>query len=241
MVRLGVNIDHIATIRNARGEDFPSVLEAGLIAETNGADLITVHLREDRRHIKDKDVFLLRQALKTELNLEMAVTSEMVEFALKVKPDYVCLVPEKRTELTTEGGLNLLNNTNNIANAINILKKNGIIVSLFIDPDDAQVSLAHDLGANAIEIHTGKYARLKRDYVTSDEFLKIKNVCEYAKSIGLVVNAGHGLNYHNVAPIASLPQINELNIGFAIISQSLFWGFAESVSRMKQLILDAKR
>lgn len=240
MIRLGVNIDHVATLRNARGEAFPSVIEAGLIAETNGADLITVHLREDRRHIKDDDVILLRQTLKTELNLEMAVTDEMIDFALEVRPDYVCLVPEKRQELTTEGGLNILGNLDHIAAAIDTLQKNDILVSLFIDADEEQITTANEIGSHAIEIHTGRYALLKRDYMISDEFHKIKNMCEYADSLGLIVNAGHGLNYHNVQAIAAIPEIHELNIGFVIIAQSVFCGLPDAVRKMKQLMIEAR-
>lgn len=240
MIRLGINIDHIATIRNARGEAFPNVIEAGLLAETNGADLITVHLREDRRHIKDNDVILLRQTLKTQLNLEMAATNEMLEFALQVKPDFVCLVPEKRDELTTEGGLNVFNNMDHISNVVNTLQHNGIITSLFIDAEEKQITAASDLGAQAIEIHTGKYAALKDGYSNSDEFFQIKDMTEYAYSIGLTVNAGHGLNYHNVKPIARIPQINELNIGFAIIAQSVFWGLPKAVKTMKRLMQEER-
>ena len=241
MIRLGVNIDHIATIRNARGELFPSVIEAGLIAETNGADLITVHLREDRRHIKDNDVILLRQTLKTELNLEMAATNEMLAFALEVRPDYVCIVPEKREELTTEGGLNVTANFDQIASMVTKLQSHGIRTSLFIDPDVAQITAAADANAYAIEIHTGKYAISKEMYHTNDEYYKIKDMCEFADSLGLVVNAGHGLTYHNVKPIAKLPQMHELNIGFAIIAQSVFWGLPKAVATMKEIMLEERR
>jgi len=239
MIRLGVNIDHIATLRNARGEAFPSVIEAGLIAETNGADLITVHLREDRRHIKDNDVILLRQTLKTQLNLEMAATDEMVNFALKVKPDFVCLVPEKRQELTTEGGLNVIANLENLKEIIAKLKDQSILTSLFIDASKEQIDAAIEARAYAIEIHTGEYARLKDNYLASDEFKRIKDMAKYARSLGLVVNAGHGLNYHNVQPIAGLPEIHELNIGFAIISQSIFFGLPKAIQDMKELMLQA--
>ncbi len=237
MLRLGVNIDHIATIRNARGEAFPSVIEAGLIAETNGADLITVHLREDRRHIKDEDVILLRQTLKTELNLEMAATQEMLDFALKVCPDYVCLVPEKRHELTTEGGLDVVGNYANLAPIIQKLQHNNIRVSLFIDPQQDQIQACSDLSSYAIEIHTGNYAAIKGNYATSNEFYTVRDMATFAASLGLIVNAGHGLNYHNVKPIAQLPTMHELNIGFAIIAQSVFCGLPQAVSSMKQLML----
>ena len=240
MVRLGVNIDHIATIRNARGEPFPSVVEAGLIAETHGADLITVHLREDRRHIKDDDLILLRQTLKTQLNLEMASTQEMLNIALEIRPDFVCLVPEKRQELTTEGGLDVIKNFNHISNIIKALHENNIWVSLFIDPDSTQITAAREANAYAIEIHTGKYAKTKNSYVNNEEYYRIKDMAELADSLELVVNAGHGLNYHNVKPIAQLPQMHELNIGFAIIAQSVFTGLPQAVNQMKQLMLSER-
>ena len=240
MIRLGVNIDHIATIRNARGEAFPSVVEAGLICETNGADLITVHLREDRRHIKDNDVILLRNTLKTQLNLEMAATKEMLTFALEVRQDFVCLVPEKREELTTEGGLNVIANFEYISQMIATLHDQGILVSLFVDPDMAQITAAADAKAYAIEIHTGKYAASKDVFHINDEYYKIKDMSELADSLDLVVNAGHGLNYHNVKPIARLPQLHELNIGFAIIAQSVFWGLPKAVATMKQSMLEER-
>lgn len=240
MIRLGVNIDHIATIRNARGEAFPSVVEAGLVCETNGADLITVHLREDRRHIKDNDVILLRKTLKTQLNLEMAATKEMLNFALEVRPDFVCLVPEKREELTTEGGLNVITNFDFISQMIATLHDHGILVSLFVDPDMAQITAAADAKAYAVEIHTGKYAASKDTYHINDEYYKIKDMSELADSLDLVVNAGHGLNYHNVKPIARLPQMHELNIGFAIIAQSVFWGLPKAVATMKQSMLEER-
>lgn len=240
MIRLGVNIDHFATVRNARGEAFPSVIEAGLVAETNGADIITVHLREDRRHIRDNDVILLRQVLKTQLNLEMAAVAEMVDFALEIKPDFVCLVPEKRHELTTEGGLNVVGNFDEIAAIIDKLHANNIKVSLFVDPDVAQITAAADASAYAVEIHTGKYANSKQAYYDNDEYYRIKDICDLADSLELVVNAGHGLTYHNVKPIAQIPQMHELNIGFAIIAQSLFWGLPKAVATMKNLMLEAR-
>ena len=241
MVRLGVNVDHIATLRNARGEAFPNVIEAALIAETNGADLITAHLREDRRHIKDEDIILLKQALKTQLNLEMAATPAMVEFALEVKPDYVCLVPEKRAELTTEGGLDVVGNFDGLSDIIKTLHDNNIKVSLFIDPDIEQITASREANAYAIEIHTGQYASIKCAPQLSDEFYRIKDMVELADSLDLVVNAGHGLNYHNVQAIARLPQIHELNIGFAIIAQSVMWGLPKAVSHMKHLMLSERK
>ena len=240
MIRLGVNIDHIATIRNARGELFPSVIEAGLIAETHGADLITVHLREDRRHIRDNDVILLRETLKTQLNLEMAVTTEMIDFALQIRPDFVCLVPEKRQELTTEGGLNIIDNFDNIYNAVTTLQDSGIRTSLFIDANRDQITAACDANAYAIEIHTGKYATIKDNHLIDPEFEKIKLMAEYANSLELIVNAGHGLHYHNVQAIAAIPQIHELNIGFAIIANSIFDGLGTSIAKMKHLMLTSR-
>lgn len=240
MVRLGVNIDHIATLRNARGDNFPSVIEAALVCETNGADLITVHLREDRRHIRDEDVMMLRQAIKTELNLEMAATSEMVEFACMVKPDYVCLVPERRQELTTEGGLNATGNFNNLSKVVNILQQHGILVSLFVDANTEQITAAGDMNAYAIEIHTGKYANSQGEYARTQEFYQIVDMCEFADSLELVVNAGHGLNYHNVRQIAQIPQMHELNIGYAIIANSVFWGLDKAVCKMKDLMIKSR-
>ncbi|MFN7094201.1 MAG: pyridoxine 5'-phosphate synthase [Burkholderiales bacterium] len=240
MIRLGVNIDHIATLRNARGEESPSVIEAGLVAETNGADLITVHLREDRRHIKDDDVILLRQTLKTQLNLEMAATPQMLAFALEIRPDFVCLVPEKRQELTTEGGLDVVTNFDNIAEIVATLQENGILVSLFVDPDYEQITAACEANAYAIEIHTGKYALAKNQQQLESEFYRIKDMSELADSLELVVNAGHGLTYQNVKPIASLPHMHELNIGFAIIAQSIFWGLPRAVSEMKRIMMEER-
>ncbi|MFN8769604.1 MAG: pyridoxine 5'-phosphate synthase [Neisseriaceae bacterium] len=239
-MRLGVNVDHIATLRNARGEAFPSVIEAALVAETYGADLITAHLREDRRHIKDDDIVLLRQTLKTQLNLEMAATDEMLDIALEVRPDFVSLVPEKRQELTTEGGLNIVNNFNHISNMIKVLHDNKIWVSLFVDPNSEQITASREANAYAIEIHTGRYAQAKDNYSSTEEYYLIKDMAEFADSLELIVNAGHGLNYHNVKPIAKLPQINELNIGFAIIAQSVFLGLPKAVEQMKKLMLDER-
>ena len=240
MVRLGVNIDHIATLRNARGEGFPNVVEAACVAETHGADLITVHLREDRRHIKDQDVVDLRQNIKTQLNFEMAVTSEMLDFALQIKPDFVCLVPERRQELTTEGGLNVLANFDKIHEVVTTLQANNILVSIFIDPNLEQIQAASATGAHAIEIHTGKYAQSKNSYVHNTDYYIIKEMSEYAHELNLIVNAGHGLNYHNVQAIAKLPHINDLNIGFAIIAQSVFIGLPKAIHTMKKLLLSSR-
>ena len=239
MLRLGVNIDHIATLRNARGTVYPSVIEAALVAESNGADLITLHLREDRRHIKDNDVYLLRQAIKTQMNLEMAVTDKMLAIACQVKPDFVCLVPEKRQEVTTEGGLNVIANITNISQMVKTLQEQNILVSIFIDADKAQIEAAKQTGCHAIEIHTGKYADAKSPSDVATELQQIIAMSKFAHSLGLVVNAGHGLHYHNVQAIAKIKELHELNIGHAIIGQSIFHGLAKAVSDMKQLIMDA--
>ena len=241
MLRLGVNIDHVATLRNARGTVYPSVIEAALVAETNGADVITMHLREDRRHIKDQDVVLLRQVLKTAMNLELAVTREMLDCALKIKPQFVCLVPEKRSEITTEGGLDVIGNFAAISTMVSELQRQGIVVSLFIDANREQVLAAAQTGCMAIEIHSGKYADAPNPVAVQVELAKITAACQLAADAGLVVNAGHGLHYHNVTPIAKIPQLHELNIGHAIIAQSLFHGLATAVTTMKQLIIRARQ
>jgi len=234
-VRLGVNIDHIATIRNARGGAIPSPLKAALVAIKGGADSITVHLREDRRHIRDADVFLIKEKIKKPLNLEMANTKEMLEIALKLKPEFCCLVPEKRQELTTEGGLNLKDKT--IKDTIFKLKKASISVSLFIDPLPEKVSLAKELGADNIEIHTGEYARLYslgQDFKL--EFEKIKTAVQLAKKLGLKVHAGHGLDYNSAKQLVKIKEIEELNIGHFIISQAVFDGLEKVVKKMKKVI-----
>ncbi|TXI91596.1 MAG: pyridoxine 5'-phosphate synthase [Neisseriales bacterium] len=239
-VRLGVNIDHVATLRNARGTVYPSVIEAALVAETNGADLITLHLREDRRHIKDQDVYVLRNCLKTEMNLEMAVTREMLEIALQIKPHFACLVPEKRQEVTTEGGLDVIGNFAPVSQMVQLLQQQGILVSLFIDADQQQIIAAKQTGCYSIEIHTGKYADATSSIEADQELQKIAIMSEFAANLGLVVNAGHGLHYHNVKPVAAIPQIHELNIGHAIIAQSIFHGLPKAVSDMKRLIEEAR-
>ena len=237
MIKLGVNIDHIATLRNARGINMPDVVTAALVCEQNGADYITVHLREDRRHIKDNDVILLRKSIKTKLNLEIAVTKEMFDFAMQIKPDYVCFVPENRQEKTTEDGLNLVKNYNILTSYIKTLHANNIKVSLFINPKIEDVKLAQSLGSYAIEIHTGEYSSNNKFYIENDEYHKILNATKFATSIGLKVNAGHGLDYNNVLPIAKINQISELNIGFSIIAKSIFSGLPHAVSTMKNIII----
>ena len=237
---LGVNIDHIATLRNARGTKYPYPVHAAEIAERAGADGITVHLREDRRHITDRDVRILRETLQTRMNLEMAVTDEMVEIALNTQPEFVCLVPEKREELTTEGGLDVAGQLEKIKNATEKLTAAGIRVSLFIDADREQIDAAKTCGAPFIELHTGHYADAETEEDMQDELKKIAAAASYANDLGITVNAGHGLTYHNVAPIASLPEIYELNIGHSIIGRAVFDGLAKAVTDMKE-VMDAAR
>jgi pyridoxine 5-phosphate synthase len=236
---LGVNIDHIATLRQARKTRYPSPVEAALMAETAGADSITLHLREDRRHIQDADVAILRQALKTRMNLEMAVTDEMLAIACTTQPQDVCLVPEKREELTTEGGLDVAGQQARIQSACARLAEAGIRVSLFIDADPVQLDAARAVGAPVVEIHTGAYADAVSDAARVVEFERIRKAVAYGRSIGLTVNAGHGLTYHNVQPIAALPGIHELNIGHAIVAQALFVGWKDAVAEMKRLMVEA--
>lgn len=238
---LGVNIDHIATLRNARGTAYPDPVQAAFIAEQAGADGITVHLREDRRHITDRDVELLRQTIQTRMNLEMAVTDEMVDIACRIKPAFCCLVPEKRQEVTTEGGLDVAGQKEKIARAVKRLTEAGIKVSLFIDPDHTQIDAADDVGAPFIEIHTGAYADAETSQEEDKEFVRIKDAVAYAAGKGLKVNAGHGLNYHNVQRVAALPAIYELNIGHAIIGRAVFSGLAAAVADMKTLLREARR
>ena len=237
---LGVNIDHVATLRNARGTTYPSPLEAALLAETHGADLITLHLREDRRHIKDADVAIINQALKTRMNLEMALTDEMLEHALKIKPADVCLVPEKREEVTTEGGLDVLKYAKKITKFTRKLTDAGIRVSLFIDADADQIIAARDVGAPVIELHTGAYADAPNHAAHSHELARIAAGAELGQELGLVVNAGHGLNIHNVTEIAKLPHIRELNIGHALIAQAVFLGLPEAIKQMKEVMYRAR-
>ena len=237
---LGVNIDHVATLRNARGTTYPSPLEAALLAETHGADLITLHLREDRRHIKDADVAIINQALKTRMNLEMALTDEMLEHALQIKPADVCLVPEKREEVTTEGGLDVLKYAKKISKFTRKLTDAGIRVSLFIDADADQIIAARDVGAPVIELHTGAYADAPNHAAHSHELARIAAGAELGQELGLVVNAGHGLNIHNVSEIAKLPQIRELNIGHALIAQAVFLGLPEAIKQMKEVMYRAR-
>ncbi|KMN83898.1 pyridoxine 5'-phosphate synthase [Chromobacterium sp. LK11] len=240
MILLGVNIDHVATLRQARGTRYPSPVEAALVAETAGADLITLHLREDRRHIQDADVVAMRQVVKTRVNLEMAMTDEMLANALAVKPEDVCLVPEKREEVTTEGGLDAIGHFADVSRYTCSLRDAGIRVSIFIDPDREQIQRAWDAGARVVELHTGAYADAHDAAARDAELARIRDAAAFAAELGMVVNAGHGLNYHNVQPIAAIPQIAELNIGHAIVAQALFVGFAEAVREMKALMVAAR-
>lgn len=235
-VLLGVNIDHIATLRQARGTRYPDPVQAALLAEEAGADGITLHLREDRRHIQDRDVYLLNDMLNTRMNLEMAVTDEMVEIAMKVKPACVCLVPEKREELTTEGGLNVLANEAAIKSACDQLASVNSEVSLFIDADEKQIDATVRCGAPVIEIHTGHYADAITPQAQQEELARIVKGVAYAREQGLIVNAGHGLHYHNTEAIAAIPGINELNIGHSIIAHAAFVGLKTAVKEMRDLI-----
>ncbi len=237
---LGVNIDHVATLRNARGTVYPSPVEAALLAETHGADLITLHLREDRRHIKDADVLAVKQVIRTRMNLEMALTEEMLEHALRVMPQDVCLVPEKRQEVTTEGGLDVLGQQQKVADFTKALTDAGIRVSLFIDADEKQIQAAKDVAAPVIELHTGAYADAHGHYEQQQQLARIENGAHFASDLGLVVNAGHGLTIHNVTPIAQILAIRELNIGHALIAQAVFLGLPEAIRQMKEVMFKAR-
>lgn len=240
MIQLGVNIDHIATVRQARGTPYPSPAQAALAAEIAGADVITLHLREDRRHIQDHDVETLRPLLSTRMNLEMAVSDEMLAIACRIQPADTCLVPERRAELTTEGGLDVAGQVARIKHACGVLADAGIRVSLFIDADERQLDAAKSCGAPVVEIHTGRYAEA-RHHEQGEELQRIAHAVEYGNRLGLQVNAGHGLHYHNVQPIAALTDITELNIGHAIVAQALFTGWDAAIREMKQLMLAASR
>ncbi len=238
---LGVNIDHVATLRNARGTSYPDPVLAAGLAEQAGADGITIHLREDRRHITDRDVEILRQTLQTPMNLEMAVTEEMVAIACRIKPHFVCLVPEKRTEVTTEGGLDVAGQLAKVQAAISRLAAVGTQVSLFIDADHVQIDAAVAVGAPYIEIHTGRYADATSTAEQLEELARIQEAARYAHGLGLRVNAGHGLHYHNVKPIAAIPEMEELNIGHAIIGRAVFEGLPAAVAEMKRLMIEARQ
>jgi len=238
-ILLGVNIDHVATLRNARGTRYPDPLKAALDAEEAGADGITLHLREDRRHIIDSDLPRFKAALQTRMNLELAVTDEMLAIAEQIRPEHACLVPEKREELTTEGGLEVLAQEAKIAAAVKRLSQAGCEVSLFIDPDLKQIEAAARSGAPVIELHSGRYAETRTPAKRARELKRLQEATVFALNLGLIVNAGHGLNYHNAMPVAAIRGINELNIGHAIVAQALFVGFKAAVSQMKALITQA--
>ncbi|PSL15547.1 pyridoxine 5'-phosphate synthase [Marinobacterium halophilum] len=233
---LGVNIDHIATLRQARGTRYPDPVQAAALAEEAGADGITVHLREDRRHIQDRDIQLLAHTLQTRMNFEMAVTEEMLQLAETIRPAHVCLVPEKREELTTEGGLDVLGQEAQIRAACVRLANAGCEVSLFIDPQPEQLDAAARCGAPVVELHTGNYADAETVVARSEELERLKIAARHAWQLGLVVNAGHGLHYHNVEPIAEIPEMNELNIGHALIARAVMVGLKPAVQEMRDLI-----
>lgn len=240
-ILLGVNIDHVATLRQARHTRYPDPVEAVFVSENAGADGITVHLREDRRHIQERDIELIQAVILTRLNLEMAVTEAMLGFAEKYKPEHCCLVPEKREELTTEGGLDVASQVVKIREAVQRLKALDIEVSLFIDPDDKQIDAALQCEAPAIELHTGAYADAKTVTEQQNELKRIIHAAQFAHEAGLIVNAGHGLNYQNVSAIAKIPIINELNIGHGIVARAIFIGLGPAVSEMKRLMIEARR
>ena len=235
--KLGVNIDHVATIRNARGETYPDPLRAALIAQKSGANSVTIHLREDRRHIKDYDLEKIKKNLKIPLNLEIAPTKEMLKIALKNKPDFVCIVPEKRKEITTEGGLNLRKNNIFIKKMIRVLKKHKIRISLFIEPNMKDIKLSQLLGANCVELHTGSFCNLfNSGSKIGRNFLRLKNSADYAKKIGLKVHAGHGLTYKSTLKISKIKNISEFNIGHFIVSESLFLGLNHTIKKFKKIL-----
>ncbi len=239
-MRLGVNIDHVATLREARKINEPDPLQIVGLVEMAGGDGIVCHLREDRRHLQDRDLELLRQVVKTHLNLEMAATDEMVEIACRIGPDMVTLVPEKREEVTTEGGLDVVKFRDNIQEKIARLKKSGIVVSLFIAPDLETVKTARSVGADFVELHTGEYANAKSEQEINVELEKLRSMSVAAVKLGLRVSAGHGLNHFNVTPVARIPEIEELNIGHSLIGRAVFVGIVEAVRTMKQLMIQAR-
>lgn len=239
-ILLGVNIDHIATLRQARGTRYPDPVQAAIDAEEAGADGITLHMREDLRHIQPRDVRMIKEVLQTRMNLELAVTDAMLDFAEEILPAHACLVPENRMEITTEGGLNVIGNFDVVARAVKRLQGMGSEVSLFIDPDVDQIDAAVAVGAPVIEIHTGCYADATNEAIQARELQRIKVAAAHAAKKGLIVNAGHGLNYHNVKPVAAIGELHELNIGHAIIARALFCGLKQAVIHMRQLMLEAR-
>ncbi len=240
VIDLGINIDHVATLRNARGTAYPDPLRAALLAEEAGADAITLHLREDRRHIKDADVEIIRPQLRTRMNLESAVTAEMLDFACRIKPQDVCLVPENRLEVTTEGGLDVVRYFSIVQAAVKQLQAEGIRVSLFIDADATQIQAAAESGANVIELHTGRYADAVVETAREIELARVRLAVDEGLKRGLKVNAGHGLHYTNVQVVAAIPGITELNIGHAIVAHALFVGWHNAVSEMKAIMVKAR-
>jgi pyridoxine 5-phosphate synthase len=238
-ILLGVNIDHVATLRQARGTRYPDPVKAALDAEEAGADGITVHLREDRRHIQERDVRLLKDVLQTRMNFEMGVTDFMLDFAEQIRPEHICLVPETRQELTTEGGLDVAGQEERIKAAVQRLSRLGCEVSLFIDAEERQIEASRRIGAPAIELHTGRYADAHTPEEAARELARIRDGVACGLGHGLIVNAGHGLHYHNVEPVAAIPGVHELNIGHAIVAHALFVGFKGAVAEMKQLIVAA--
>lgn len=238
-LELGINIDHVATLRNARGTVYPDPLKAAHLAEVAGADLITLHLREDRRHIKDADLMALRPLIQTRMNLECAVTPEMIHIACRVQPHDVCLVPEKREEVTTEGGLDVIGHFEAVKAATTQLKNAGIRVSLFIDPEEKQIQAAKDVGATVVELHTGRYAGLTGDQ-QKQELERIRKAAQFGKGIGLRVNAGHGLHEGNVMPVAAITELSELNIGHAIVAEALFKGWQKAITDMRALMIQGR-
>ncbi len=236
MAKLGVNVDHIATLREARGINEPDPVEAAMLAELAGADGITVHLREDRRHIQDRDVELLRRTVKTRLNLEMALTEEMVSIAMKLLPDSVTLVPEGRHELTTEGGLDVSMLRQSLKQKIGLMQQAGIVISLFVEPDIEQIKACHRVGADAIEIHTGTYCEMRHEKERKEQLRRIEIAISAARKLGLMVNAGHGLNYRNIQPLAAMPGIAEFNIGHSIVGRAAMVGMERAVREMLELL-----
>lgn len=236
MIRLGVNVDHVATVREARRTYEPDPVFAAYLAELAGADQITIHLREDRRHIKERDLQILRKTVTTRLNLEMAVNEEIIQIALSVKPDQVTLVPERRQEITTEGGLDVAGQAGRVAETVNRFHKASIMVALFVDPDERQIRASVEVGADAVELHTGEYANAKTDSEREQQLTRLKEAAELAHELGLKVAAGHGLTYTNIHPVKALPHLEEVNIGHTIVSRAIYVGFYEAVRQMKELL-----
>jgi pyridoxine 5-phosphate synthase len=239
-IKLGINIDHVATLRQARRSPYPDPLYAALVAEQNGADSVTLHLREDRRHIQDHDVRRMRAALQTRMNLELAATDEMIAIAREVRPQDACLVPEKRAEVTTEGGLDVAGQKARLRECVAALGERGIRVSMFVDPEPAQLEASLEIGAPVVELHTGAYAEATGEQ-QARELMRLVTAARHGSQIGLTVHAGHGLHYHNVQPVAAVPEIVELNIGHAVVARAVFDGLATAVREMRRLMVEARR